>query len=650
MNLLAPGALLLAALAGPIVVLWMLKLRRREVQVSSTLLWQMLLADRQANAPWQRLRRNLLLFLQLLILAALVLGLARPALLVPSMASGPVVIVLDGSASMNALDGDSSGETTRFAAAQSAAAGLVASLPEAAPVSVILALRQPQTLVSAERNRAELRRAIAAAQPASEEADWEAALALAAGTATAGVRGEDQAAPAIVVISDGGLPSQGLPPLPVEVRFLPVGSRAENLAVSALAVRPASQAAELFASVSNYGETERTIILSVYRDEQLFEARQLSLPPGATRSLSLPELPGQPARYAARITPTDPSERRLDALPLDDAAYAVFAPPSGGRTLLVSPGNLFLERVLGSLPGVEAFRALPQEDGSFTIPDEAFDLYILDGVSPAAVPPAANLLLINPPSNDLLPVSGVFSTTLPIQAASHPLLEFVDWRAVHIRQARQVAAPEWASVLVEAPGGPLLLAGEQGGRRVVSLTFDLHDSDLPLQVTFPILLNNLVTYLLGQQTLRVVGPGGALPGSEALNELRPGDSLLIQPPGSGAAPQVTSPGGEVHRPAMQEGGAVFSATGELGIYRVSFPAAAPGGEDYFAVNLFAPGESDIRPAQALQFGRSSVLAARGDELGQRELWPWLAALALGVLVLEWWVYHNQSVQKNKEAA
>jgi len=72
MSFLAPLFLALSALAIPIVILYMLKLRRRETEVSSTMLWRMVLRDREANAPWQRLRRNLLLLLQLLLLALLV--------------------------------------------------------------------------------------------------------------------------------------------------------------------------------------------------------------------------------------------------------------------------------------------------------------------------------------------------------------------------------------------------------------------------------------------------------------------------------------------------------------------------------------------------------------------------------------------------
>ncbi|MBI4771121.1 MAG: hypothetical protein HY784_12105 [Chloroflexi bacterium] len=64
------------------------------------------------------------------------------------------------------------------------------------------------------------------------------------------------------------------------------------------------------------------------------------------------------------------------------------------------------------------------------------------------------------------------------------------------------------------------------------------------------------------------------------------------------------------------------------------------GTDYFAVNLFDPGESNIRPAPFITLGRAPLAAARRDEAGQRELWPWLAGAGLAILLLEWWVYHR----------
>lgn len=54
MGFILPSALALVGLAIPIVIFYMLKLRRQPAHVSSLMLWEQVLADRQANAPWQK--------------------------------------------------------------------------------------------------------------------------------------------------------------------------------------------------------------------------------------------------------------------------------------------------------------------------------------------------------------------------------------------------------------------------------------------------------------------------------------------------------------------------------------------------------------------------------------------------------------------
>ncbi len=610
MQLLAPAGLALLALAIPILLLYMLKLRRKPVQVSSILLWQRLLRDQQANTPWQKLKRNLLLFLQLLILAALAFALARPALPTPVVASGTVIVLLDASASMNATDVS----PTRFEAARRAVGTLINSLPGSSQMTLILVGNNPQTLIAAESDKALLRGALAAAQPAQSGADWQSAFALASATA--------RNAPEVitVIVSDGGLPAEGLPPLPGEVRYLPVGASDDNLAISALALR----GEQLFAEVTNYSAVPRSVLLSIAeiaaQENILRDARQLEIPPGESRSLTLETLSSGGKIYRARIS--DPAgNSALDAFPLDDTAFAINQDAAARRVLLVSKGNLYLEQLLASLPGIQPFRSLTGE-----IPPDPFDLYLFDGAYPTQALPGS-LLLVNPPPNSLFVVGSSFQPA-EMRAREHPLTRYVDWSNVHILQANSVPLPAWADLLIEAESRPLVFAGETGGRRVAVLTFDLRQSDLPLQVAYPILFSNLINYLV---------PPDAFDASQSL---RPGESLTLVPPPGVERIVVAAPSGKLYTLLPSAASLAFTNTEEIGTYAVNFLSKDTARAEYFAVNLFDPSESNIRPAETLRIGQTTLNPAAAEQTGLRELWPWLAGLALAVLLIEWMVYHR----------
>src|SRR5689334_10935704 len=94
----------LAPLASLIVLMYILKLRRKDVVVSSTYLWRQVIRDVQANAPFQKLRKNILLLLQLIAIAMLVLAVSRPFWKSKGLGGRSVVIVVDTSASMAATD------------------------------------------------------------------------------------------------------------------------------------------------------------------------------------------------------------------------------------------------------------------------------------------------------------------------------------------------------------------------------------------------------------------------------------------------------------------------------------------------------------------------------------------------------------------
>lgn len=617
MQFLTPLAFLLASLAIPIILLYMLKLRRKQVQVSSTLLWEQLLRDQQANAPWQKLKRNLLLILQLLILAALVLALARPALQVPAIATGSVIVLLDASASMNATDVTPS----RFEQARRSVHELINGLSGTSAMTLILVAASPQTLISAESDKSLLGNAIDKAKVTQGQADWHAAFALAAGAAR---QAQDRAN--IVLISDGGLPEDGLPALPGEVSYVPIGASQNNLAISALALRPTQKGPQLFAEVTNHDSDDHQVLLSIYLNEELIDARQLTLSASANASLTLDNLPNISGIYKAQLSNPEQGDQAIDLLDIDNTAYAVYQSASARRVLLVSKGNLFLEQLLASLPGIQPFRALPAEDGTLQLPTDPFDLYLFDGIIPPQLPDA-NLLLVNPASNPFFDVGGTYSELQNMQVHEHPLTRFVDWSNIHILQAQAVQAPEWAEVLIESDAGPLVFAGETDGQRIVALTFDLRQSDLPLQIAYPILFSNLINYL---------APPGAF---DSTQSLRPGESLSILPQTDVERIVIASPSNQAFTLAVNEN--TFTETHEPGFYAVNLISQDSTRVEYFAVNLFDEGESNIQPRESIQVGQDKVAPAASGQIGQRELWGWLAGLALLVLIIEWQVFHRR---------
>lgn len=627
MAFLAPLAFLGLSIAIPILLLYMLRLRRREVVVSSTYLWQQIVQDNEANTPWQRLRRNLLLILQLIILALMVLALARPFITVQSVSSGQTALLLDASASMRAID-ISDGAATRFSEAQRQALDVVNSMSAGQVMTVIRVGAAPEVLAPYTADRDQLRAAITAAQPGSGAADWLGALTLAA----AGGAGADDFT--LLIISDGGidplLDFSSLT-LPGEVRFIQVGERSDNVALTALATRALpGQPPQLFGQITNYGDAEAEVILNLRVDGAavpVASSRYVVPPRSDLPIVSTSALSMDFRTLQADLTVSVNSQGR-DYLDLDNTAWAVARGSSERRVLLLTEGNLFLEQGLRSMPGVELIRG--QIDRP--LPTQPFDLYVFDGVLPAALP-AGDILVLNPPrSTPLFTVGGLTEATANLRAASDdPLLTFVDFRNVNVLNFRQVVAVGgWARTLIEADGGPLLLAGDVQGRQVAVLTFDIRNSDLPLNIAWPVLLANLLEWFT---------PGQVLVNTGSLNV---GDTVIARPPLEADRVRLVRPDGETRDQEVIRDTLIFTDTDAPGLYTLEvYQDETLIRSQVFAVNLFNAVESDIAP-RALTLGGVELSGEMADEPGQFEFWPLVALLALAMLLVEWYAYHQRS--------
>ncbi|MGH2386492.1 MAG: vWA domain-containing protein, partial [Candidatus Limnocylindria bacterium] len=282
--MIAPLALI-GLLALPIIVaFYMLRLRRRDLPVGSTFLWQQLIRDVEANAPWQKLRFSWLLLVQLLIAAIVVLAAARPFSAVESDLAANVVLIVDTSASM----ATSTDDEDRMDLARQRAREVVERLPVGGRITVVAAADTADVLVSETDDTDAAREAIGDITATQLPGDLTDAFALSSALA------QRDADSTIVVVTDAAgdeLPEVGVG-APVLVER--VGSTDGNQAIAALsALRRAGGAQlDLFVAVSNPSTVEATRRLEVYADGDLVDARELTISPGQRSEALISTVPG----------------------------------------------------------------------------------------------------------------------------------------------------------------------------------------------------------------------------------------------------------------------------------------------------------------------------------------------------------------------
>ena len=458
MNFLAPGAFFLGLLLPAIVALYLLKLRRIEREVPSTYLWRRMVRDVEANAPWQKLKPNLLMILQLLFLAAMMFALARPFTWAEGAGGEAAILILDTSASMAATDVAPS----RIESAKQRARQLVDDLPDQARVTVIEAGREARVLLSSGLDRRQAHLAIEQIRAGTGGSDMAVALELASAIA-ARLPGTE-----ILVLSDGKVELPERMALKGLLRYIPFGLSGENQAVSLLTLEPAPGGASLtaFAQISNYGDQTATRRLSLYADGLLVNAYDIeAIPAGQQHSIIAEGLPAETHLVEAVLD-------GQDALALDDRAVA--APPSTRPVpvTLVTQGNRFLETALALLPGIsltvqkeEAPAAgptptvepgqptptiSPTVESSEDLTGEPPALVIYDNTLPETIPSGPSLLFIAPlRSTEYFNVTGLAEMPTPRAVdTADPLITSVSFEEVSIFDAARISLPDWATPVV----------------------------------------------------------------------------------------------------------------------------------------------------------------------------------------------------------
>ncbi|HWI56364.1 MAG TPA: VWA domain-containing protein, partial [Bacillota bacterium] len=477
MNFLAPAAFAFAAAIPVVIVFYLLKRKRVVRLVSSTLLWQKFLAETQASAPFQKLRKNWLLILQLLLLILAVLALARPYFATRMKPAQLRVVILDASASMQATDEAPS----RFEKARAEALKWVDSLANNEQMVILQAGANTEVKQSATGEKAVLRRALQACVCSDGPTRLLPALRMAESLV------RDQRGAEVHLFSDGALPAL----TEFENKALPlvyhrVGKSSNNLGITALDVRANPENARqraIYVSTANFSSNSVQTEIELLLDNRLLETRPLTIGAGETSPQVFLAGQSRDGLFTVRLSARDDLEA-------DNQASIVSLLPKPLKVLLVSRGNRLLEKALRAVANVELATTTDLTDSA-----AGFDFVVLDDVAPS-VWPKGNVLAIHVVNTNWLPsVTRVEGPAIVDWKSTHPLLRYASFDNVQVVESLTAKAPTWAVALVDSPQAPLILAGELGRQRIVWIGFDILESNWPLRVSFPIFIANAAEWL-----------------------------------------------------------------------------------------------------------------------------------------------------------
>lgn len=612
------------AASALVVVFYILKLRRRAVPVPFSRMWDSVLRDKQATELFSKLRRLLSLALQLLLLALLVLALGDPKPKEDLRQGRHLVLLIDGSASMKAVDVLPS----RLGAAKAEAEKLVRGLGAADRAIVVQMGSVPLARSSMSGDQGELLQAIAQVQASDIRADLEAGLSFGRDALRGLPQGE------LVVIGDGAygdaaalaalsarVSLEGAQPL-----FVPIGKSGKNLSITEFSVRryPLDKSRyEVMLEVANLNDAPADVELELSGDGVVVDVTRLKLGPNERLPRFYQDLAGASRTLTARIQATPGT----DDLPADDVAYALLPERRRARILLVTPGNTYLEAALL----LDEYLDVAQVAPGAPFPDGKFDVAILDGVAPPLPERVGSALYLNPPAQGSPAPLGspIREFGFDTWERKSPVLRFMAMGDIQVAKgnAFKLGAGSGDKVLGASDQGPILVSGARDGRRFVALGFDPRDSDFVLRIGWPLFVLNAINTFIEEDTGYV-------------SSFRTGDVWHVAVPGSLGSVTLHEPGGHKHAVPVSDGRAVFR--GELaGFYKLSGGVDdAPLGE--FAANLSDLEESRIQPQKELTLAGKKASAVSAAAVSLRsDVWIYLLLAVLALSVAEWITYHRR---------
>lgn len=612
MSFAHPSALVWAALAIPIVIFYILKIRLRRVPVSTTLFWQQIFEEKKPRSIWEMLRHLLSLLVQLAVLGLVVLALGEPFFKWEVLEAKRLVLVLDNSASMNANDVAPS----RLAKAKEEAQRVIDGLRFRDEMAIIAAGTEPQVFCGLTGHQRTLRKALDEIPATDGPSRVKQAVELARNLLVTHKNRK------VIVLTDGGFDDAEALVKADDVQLVPVGKRTGNVGITRFQTRRSlidPVGYEILAEVTNASDDPVECRLEIDLNNEVVDVVPLKLAAGGTHHQVFEKTSTDGGRLTARLN-------RNDALPADNQAWAILPRREVRPVTLVTKGNLFLEKVFEANAGVKLSVAKAQPKAA--APGGTLTVFHRD--APEKLP-AGPVLVIQPSqSSELWEVGETLQNPIVTQQdKDSPLMANVRLDNVLMPEAKKLKPKGSPKILAAAVSGdPLYLAFDRPEGKVLVLTVDLDKGDLPLQTAFPIMVANALGWFAGTK--------GELREASATGTVAEWDV----PPGTKASYTLHAPDGRATPLPAQSTRATIGPLDRCGVWTIDHGTGqgAEAKPDFeLACNLANRQESDLRPPK--EWAAKTGVEQAG--FGGRPLWYILIIAAWVLVGTEWYLYQRR---------
>ncbi len=586
----------LALMGIPIVILmYLLKQKYQEKQISSLFLWKKAVALTQASEPWQKLRKNILFFLQIAAVLFIAMALANPFGMWNKKITN-YVLVLDCSMSMQAEDESPS----RFENAKEQINELIQSSPPQTEITMICLDESPYIAVNASSQKQEVKRALQSQKAGNGGVNWEKAYPL---IEMAKKQNQGQ----IIIYTDHPFEMGTL-----DAKQILLGKGQDNCAITLLSHLSEKENAQVLCRVKNYGKTKQEKTVTLFSDDVIQDVVNITLKSGEERDIVFSGLSLEAKKIRAELSPGD-------ILLTDDVAFDTINQQEKRKVLLATDGNVFLEKALLLLSDIELYKTGTDNMDSL----EGYSLYIFDGVIPKKLPKDGYYFFLNmPQENDIVEMKGETDALRTVKGTNQEDFSFAQDIEFDLSQSDSMITPKWASNLLESDGDAVAIAGENEGRKIMAFSFNINNSDFPLKKEFPIFMYQALNWFFPNS-------------SQQLSNITSGKFIQIPLEPSTKEAVVVLPSGKKVPVAPPFPAESFRQTEEMGFYTLK-QTGQEGliSDSIFAVNPKTEGESDISQIYSNIEGKNDATIKNKISSSLRN--P-ILLLLLCLLLVEWWV-------------